>query len=36
VLVFVSTAGPLAEEWREPADQERFRAGTGVMVSLGR
>jgi hypothetical protein len=35
VLFFVSTSLPLADQWRNTAERERFRIGTGAIVSLG-
>ena len=35
LLFFVSTAVPLAAEWPDPADRERYRIGTGIIVSFG-
>jgi hypothetical protein len=36
VLWFVSTALPLTERWRDPADREHFRVGAGAILSLSR
>jgi hypothetical protein len=36
VLWFVSTALPLMDRWRDPADRERFRVGAGTIISFTR
>jgi hypothetical protein len=36
VLWFVSASMPLSEQWRNRADEERFRVGSGCIVSLTR
>ena len=36
VLWFVSTALPLTERWRDPADREHFRVGAGAILSWAR
>jgi hypothetical protein len=34
-LVFVSFSAPLADEWRNPVERERFRVGAGTVVRFG-
>jgi hypothetical protein len=35
LLFFAVTSVPLADEWREAADRERFRVGIGTIVAFG-
>jgi hypothetical protein len=35
VAVRVSPSLSLADHWRDPADQERFRVGAGLIATLG-
>jgi hypothetical protein len=36
VLFFAMTSVALADDWRDPADQERFRVGVGTILTFGR
>jgi hypothetical protein len=35
LLFFAMTSLPIAHEWRDPSDQERFRVGAGTIVTFG-
>ena len=36
LLFFASMSVPMAHQWRNPAEQERFRIGLGAILALGR
>jgi hypothetical protein len=36
LLFFASTSVPMAHQWRNPAQEERFRIGLGAILALGR
>jgi hypothetical protein len=35
-LMFVSVSAPLAHDWRDPIERERFRVGAGTVIRFGR
>jgi hypothetical protein len=34
-LVFISVSAPLADEWRNPGERERFRLSAGTVIRIG-